>query len=213
VSDVDKFRKVVEKLESEASTVSEFNGVLRAINDAKVAIKVSGGSLAQLTEMHTTLVSKNGKDFDNLLASFSTLDASLSRLHIALASQNNQNFERLSADLLDLSARAKTLGESLDLVSKSIDDLNFVTPKQFENGHAQMLHQLSEQESKILDHYDQRVALIEQRIASRLSVLSSEVSQQLVEQQTKIKSLRAMVVAAMVLLIPGMTFLLYQTVL
>lgn len=115
MSDIQKLHRVIESLEEQSSKVSEFNGVLNAVNAAKAEIAGAKEAFAALGDEQQKLVTNSYSKFDEYGAKLAALENRLAALETTMVSA--EQFE---------AGRDKTL--------LRLSELRFVTPEQFEKG-------------------------------------------------------------------------------
>lgn len=118
--DIQKLHKVIGTLEEQSSKVSEFNGVLSAVNSAKADIISAKMAFDELAQEQKKLVSEHG---DKLVE----LEAKLS----ALENNQRQTLAKLS-ELKVLTPEQFETGR--DKILLRMSELRLVTPEQFEQG-------------------------------------------------------------------------------
>lgn len=114
MSDIQKLHKVIESLEEQSTRVSEFNGVLDAVNSAKAAITTAKESFAALGDEQQKLVTLSYQKFEGFEERLATLETALSAIESKM----------VAADLFE-SGRDKIL--------LRLSELRFVSPEQFEH--------------------------------------------------------------------------------
>lgn len=80
MSDIQKLNKVIKSLEEQSTRVSEFNGVLEAVNLAKTEITTTRNSFTALSEEQQKLVSVVYQKFDNFDRRILKLERDLSTI-------------------------------------------------------------------------------------------------------------------------------------
>jgi chromosome segregation ATPase len=124
VNDIQKLHRVIDSLEEQSAQVAEFNGLLRAVNDARTEIEEAKSTLANLVTEQGELVTKNSNKFEE--------------------------FDGRLTSLNDLLGQIKD--EQLKL-RREVAALKFVTPDQFEQGctaiDSRIAKQLAELKSKL----------------------------------------------------------------
>jgi len=117
VSDIKKLHKVIESLEEQSTRVSEFNGVLKAVNAAKAEISIAKDSFAALGDEQQKLVTLSYQKFEGFEERLATLERALAAIEAKMVS--TEQFE---------SGRDKVL--------LRLSELRYVSPEQFEQGIA-----------------------------------------------------------------------------
>lgn len=124
MNDIQKLHRVIDSLEEQSAQVAEFNGLLRALNDARTEIEEAKSTLANLVTEQGELVTKNSNKFEE--------------------------FDGRLTSLNDLLGQVKD--EQLKL-RREVAALKFVTPDQFEQGctaiDSRIAKQLAELKSKL----------------------------------------------------------------
>ncbi|MCG6308511.1 hypothetical protein K6U49_07770 [Vibrio alginolyticus] len=124
MNDIQKLHRVIDSLEEQSAQVAEFNGLLRAVNDARTEIEEAKSTLANLVTEQGELVTKNSNKFEE--------------------------FDGRLTSLNDLLGQIKD--EQLKL-RREVAALKFVTPDQFEQGctaiDSRIAKQLAELKSKL----------------------------------------------------------------
>lgn len=124
MNDIQKLHRVIDSLEEQSAQVAEFNGLLRAVNDARTEIEEAKSTLANLVTEQGELVTKNSNKFEE--------------------------FDGRLTSLNDLLGQVKD--EQLKL-RREVAALKFVTPDQFEQGctaiDSRIAKQLAELKSKL----------------------------------------------------------------
>ncbi len=127
MNDLQKLNKIINSLEEQAFEVAGFNGILRAINDARSEINVSNGALASLSNEHKQLIKDSYVKFDDFDKRFSDLENKIAQLDEA---QNR--VQRIISELKILAPDQFEHGR--DQILLKLTDLNFLTPIQYEAG-------------------------------------------------------------------------------
>ena len=80
MSDIQKLQKVIESLEEQSAKVSEFNGVLSAVNSAKAEIASTKEAFAALGDEQQKLVTNSYTKFDEYGAKLAAVEVRLAAL-------------------------------------------------------------------------------------------------------------------------------------
>ncbi|NVK01356.1 MAG: hypothetical protein HWE12_07410 [Oceanospirillaceae bacterium] len=115
MSDIKKLHKVIESLEEQSTRVSEFNGVLKAVNAAKAEISIAKDSFAALGDEQQKLVTLSYQKFDEFEKRLAMLDRALSAIESKM----------VAADQFE---------SGRDRILLRLSELRFVSPEQFEHG-------------------------------------------------------------------------------
>jgi len=105
VNDLEKLNKVIGSLEEQASRVSEFNGILQSINEARTEIESIKAVLNSLTNEQRQLIA-----------------------------DSYSKFNEFDKRLYDLERKLSGLEQIQENVLQKIVDLKFLTPEQYEQG-------------------------------------------------------------------------------
>lgn len=103
MNDIEKLHQVISTLEKQSSYVTEFNGVLGAVNSARESIDSTKTTMAKLTDEQKILVS-----------------------------QSYKHFEEYGRRLYELESEVKSLVETQKQALREIAALDFVTPELLE---------------------------------------------------------------------------------
>jgi predicted nuclease with TOPRIM domain len=125
VNDIEKLHQVIDALEEQSSRVTEFNGVLGAVNSAREKIESTKTTLAKFVDEQKDLVSESYK-----------------------------RFEEYGVRLTKLESEVATLGEMQKKTLKEIAALDFVTPEQHEQCRAGIEKAVTEQLSALSEKID-----------------------------------------------------------
>ena len=105
VNDIEKLNKVIGSLEEQATRVTEFNGILAAVNEARSEIESSKKILESTSAEHQQLIADNHSKFDELLKRLVSIEQKLANLE-----------------------------QGQDKCLQKISELKFLTPEKFEEG-------------------------------------------------------------------------------
>lgn len=178
MNEIKKLHQVIETLEEQSSQVHEISGVLGVINAARKDIDHAVTSIKSLLKDHQTLVDISDKKLEDYVERLDELKSLLIRDHQNLVSRNDKNFERHGEQLDELKSQIKDLDNRLNKVINEIAVLDFVTPEQYDLGHAAL-------EAKFAEHH---------------SKLTEEMNAAFVSQESFIKSLRTLFVLGLIVL-------------
>ena len=115
VSDIQKLHNIIDSLEEQSLRVTEFNGVLTAVNSAKDDILLAKSSFEDLAEEQKKLVAESYTRFDEYHDKLVALESKLSNLEKNVLTAENFEVGR-------------------DKILLRISELRFVTTEQFEQG-------------------------------------------------------------------------------
>ncbi len=105
VNDIEKLNKVIDSLEDQATRVTEFNGILASVNEARSEIESSKKILKNASAEHQQLIADSHSKFDELLKRLVSIEQKLANLE-----------------------------QGQDKCMQKISELNFLTPEKFEEG-------------------------------------------------------------------------------
>tara|TARA_B100001123_G_C14890239_1_gene859579 strand:- start:203 stop:682 length:480 start_codon:yes stop_codon:yes gene_type:complete len=105
VNEIEKLNKVIGSLEEQATRVTEFNGILAAVNEARSEIESSKKILENASAEHQQFIDDNRSNFEKLL----------------------KRLDSIEEKLADLDQRQ-------DKCLRKISELKFLTPEKFEEG-------------------------------------------------------------------------------
>ena len=80
VNDIEKLNKVIGSLEEQASRVTEFNGILASVNEARSEIESSKKILKNASAEHQQLIADSHSKFDELLKRLVSIEQKLANL-------------------------------------------------------------------------------------------------------------------------------------
>lgn len=107
MNDIEKLHQVIDALEEQSSRVTEFNGVLSAVNSAREQIESAKTLLAEFAVEQKDLVS-----------------------------ESNKCFKGYGEKLAQLESQVESLGEKQNKIIRELAELEFVTPEKYEQGRA-----------------------------------------------------------------------------
>ncbi len=105
VNDIEKLNKVIGSLEEQATRVTEFNGILASVNEARSEIESSKKILKNASAEHQQLIADSHSKFDELLKRLVSIEQKLANLE-----------------------------QGQDKCLQKISELKFLTPEKFEEG-------------------------------------------------------------------------------
>ena len=112
VNDIEKLNKVIGSLEEQATRVTEFNGILASVNEARSEIESSKKMLKSASAEHQQLITDSHSRFDELLKRLVSIEQKVD--------EANQEH--------------RSLLKTLKLIVKKLLELKFLTPEKFEEG-------------------------------------------------------------------------------
>ena len=80
VNDIEKLNKVIGSLEEQATRVTEFNGILASVNEARSEIESSKKILKNASAEHQQLIADSHSKFDELLKRLVSIEQKLDNL-------------------------------------------------------------------------------------------------------------------------------------
>ena len=80
VNDIEKLNKVIGSLEEQATRVTEFNGILASVNEARSEIESSKKILKNASAEHQQLIADSHSKFDELLKRLVSIEQKLANL-------------------------------------------------------------------------------------------------------------------------------------
>ena len=178
MNDIKKLHKVIDALEDQSSRVTEFNGVLSAVNSSREQIESAKSQLAKLSNEQKDLVSVSYK-----------------------------RFEEYSAILTKLESQVASFGETQNKTLEEIAALSFVTPEQHEQGRVATEKAVAEQLAALAGKVEQNRAETEKAVSEQLAALAGKVDEASASQQSTIKSLRTIVIFGLLVLAGSIAFL------
>lgn len=180
MNDLQKLNKVIGSLEEQASQVTEFNGVLRAINNARSEINVSNGVLASLSNEQKQLIKDSYGKFEDFAKRFSDLELKL--IHL----------EKIQ-----------------DRTLRTISELKFLSPDQFEHGRDKILLKLTELNFVTPIHYDEGLRVTNEVLERTAIELAQKIEQSNRAHQASLTSLKTITALGMLALAAGIACLAY----
>ena len=165
VNDLEKLNKVIGSLEEQASRVSQFNGILHSVNEARSEIESSKVALTSLVNAQSQIITETYSKFDKFdkrlpdllnsltnaqrqivtdsISKFDGFDKRLSELLTSLVNAQRQiiadtysKFDEFNKRLPDLDNKISGLGNIQDQVLRNLLELKFLTPEQYEQGRS-----------------------------------------------------------------------------
>jgi len=147
VSDIQKLRKVIAALEEQSTSVSEFNGVLSAVNSAKADIFSAKSAFEDMAKQQKKLVSENCTRFEEYGTKLTVLESKLAEVERKILTSEQFETDR-------------------DKILLKMSEQRFVSPEQFEQGGVAI-------EKAISDQIIQSSSRIEAVIISQAKTISS----------------------------------------
>lgn len=120
MNDLEKLNRVIGSLEEQATQISEFNGILQAVNDARSDIDSSNAVLTSLSSEHKQLIKDRYSKFDDFDKSLCDLEKNQGRVLRTIA-----ELKILSPDQFE---------HGRDKILLRLSELNFLTSAQYEEG-------------------------------------------------------------------------------
>ena len=105
VNEIEKLNKIIGSLEEQATKVTEFNGILAAVNETRSEIVDSKKILQNASAQHQQLIDENRSKLDKILKRLDSIEEKLANLE-----------------------------QGQDKCLRKISELNFLTPEKFEEG-------------------------------------------------------------------------------
>jgi hypothetical protein len=146
VSDIQKLNKVIATLEKQSTSVSEFNGVLNAVNSAKADICSAKSAFEEIAKEQKKLVSESNTRFEEYGTKLTVLESKLSAVEKKFLTP--EQFET-----------------GRDKILLRMSEQKFVSPEQFEHGKSFI-------EKAISDQINQRSSRIEEVITAQGKTIS-----------------------------------------
>jgi DNA repair exonuclease SbcCD ATPase subunit len=147
VSDIQKLHSVIDALEEQASRVSEFSGVLSAVNSAKADISQAKTAFEGLAEEQKNLVSKSHTRFDEYGDKLASIESKLSTIERKILTTENFNVGR-------------------DKILLRMSELRFVTPEYFEQSIGNTERTIGSQITQSNSRLEELIATQEESIRS-----------------------------------------------
>ena len=147
MSDIQKLHKVIDTLEEQSLKVSEFNGVLSAVNTVKEDILLIKASFEVVAQEQNKQVAESYKRFDEYRDKLATLESKLTILEKKI-----------------LTAEQFEIGR--DKILLRMSELRFVSPEQFEQS-------MSNAENSIIAEISQSTSNLEKLIETQNKSIST----------------------------------------
>ncbi|MBV0934183.1 hypothetical protein [Marinobacterium weihaiense] len=147
MSDIKKLQEVINSLEEQSSRVSEFNGVLSAIDSAKSDIFLAKTEFEELAEEHKKAVAENCIRFDELGDRINELEQKISTIESKMLTESQYDVGR-------------------DKILLRISDLRFVSTEQFDRG-------VKESEKSVISSLSQTNSMLEGLLAKQEKSIQS----------------------------------------
>ena len=180
MNDLQKLREVIGSLEEQASQVQEFNGVLRAVNDARVEIEANKSILSSLSGEQKQL-------FKDSYGLFDELEKRLSYLNKKLAD----------------------LEEGQIKVQRTISELKILTPDQFEHGRDKILLKLTELNFLTPAQYEEGRRATNETLNLLVAELTKKIEQTNQAHQASLSTLKMVTVLGMLALAGGIAYIVF----
>jgi len=180
VNDIQKLSKVINSLEEQTSQVMEFNGVLRAVKDARAEIDASNAALASLSNEQKKLIKESYCKLDNF----------------------GQRISELENKIIDLE-------KGQYRVLRTIGDLKILSPDQFEHGREKIQFKLTELNFLTPDQYKDGSRATNEALTILAHELTHKIDQANQAHQASLNSLKAVTALGMLILAGGIAFLAY----
>ena len=181
VNDLKKLHAAIDSLEDQACQVRQFNGVLRAVSDARVEIEASNIALSSLSKEQKQLVKDNYNKFDVLE-------------------------KRLS----DLEMKLTELAQGQDRVQRTISELKILPPDQFEHGRDKILLKLAELNFLTPAQYQEGLRSTQESLILSVTEITQKIEQSNQTHQASLSTLRTVTVLGMLTLAGGIAYLVYS---
>ena len=120
MNEIEKLNKVIGSLEEQATRVTEFNGILAAVNEARSEIESSKTILINSYAEHQQLTADSHSKFDELLKRLVSIEQKLANLE-----------------------------QGQDKSRQKISELNFLTPEKFEESRKASDDKTNESEQRL----------------------------------------------------------------
>ena len=220
MNDLQKLREVIGSLEEQASQVQEFNGVLRAVNDARVEIEANKSILSSLSEEQKQLFKDSYGMFDDLEKRLSYLNKKLadleegqvkvqrtiSELKILTPDQFEHGLEKR---LSYLNKKLADLEEGQVKVQRTISELKILTPDQFEHGRDKILLKLTELNFLTPAQYEEGRRATNETLNLLVAELTKKIEQTNQAHQASLSTLKTVTVLGMLALAGGIAYLVF----
>jgi len=112
VNDIEKLNKVIGSLEEQATRVTEFNGILASVNEARSEIESSKKILKNASAEHQQLIADSHSKFDELLKRLVSIEQKLANLE-----QGNESVQRLGQKIDDASQAHRSSLKTLKFIA------------------------------------------------------------------------------------------------
>jgi hypothetical protein len=130
VNDVEKLNQVIGSLEENAERVSEFNGVVASVNEARIEIEASKEILKHSSAEHQNISANTDLKFDELLKKMENINQKM----IMMEKKQDKFIQNMSdGDILTLErykeghkASDAAINEKMRGLEQKIDDANLV---------------------------------------------------------------------------------------
>ncbi len=195
MNDLQKLHAAIGSLEEQASQVHEFNGVLRAVSDARAEIEASNVALSSLSIEQKQLVKDNYNKFDVIEKRLSDLEMKLSDL-----AKGQDRVQRTINELKILSPDQFEHGR--DKVLLKLAELNFLTPVQYQDGLR------STKES--LNFLVAGLRATKESLKLSVTEINQKIEQSNQANQASLSALRTVTVLGMLTLACGIAYLAYS---
>ena len=106
VNDIQKLQKVIVALEKQSTSVNEFNGILGAVNSAKVDICSAKAAFEKMAKEQKKLVSESYTKFEEYGIKFNVLESKFAAMEKEITKQINRSSLRIEAEI---TVQAKTI--------------------------------------------------------------------------------------------------------
>lgn len=181
VNDLQKLHAAIGSLEEQASQVQEFNGVLRAVRDARAEIEASNVALSSLSLEQRQLVKDNYSKFDEFEKRLSNLEINLAELE-----------------------------KGQERVLQRISELKTLPPDQFEHGRDKILLKLAELNFLTPTQYQEGLRSTKESLKLLFSELTQKIEQTNQAHLVSLSSLRTVTVLGILTLAGGIACLAYS---
>ena len=112
VNDIEKLNKVIGSLEEQATRVTEFNGILASVNEARSEIESSKKILKNASAEHQQLIADSHSKFDELLKRLVSIEQKLANLE-----QENESVQRLGQKIDDANQAHRSSFKTLKFIT------------------------------------------------------------------------------------------------
>lgn len=180
MNDLQKLKRIIGSLEEQASQVTEFNGILQAINDSRSEIDASKVALSSLSNEQKKLINESYTRFDDFEKRFSDLEKKLNHLE-----------------------------SGLETVLRTIGDQKTLSPDQFEHGRDKILLKLTELTFLTPSQYEAGRRASNEALNHTTNELAQSIEKASRAHQASLKSLKVMSAWGMITLAGGIIYLTY----